>query len=191
MVQFMRLRVKIVASAEERVGLDAMSRAALLREGSDGAGGSSGSSPRSERFGQGGQGGGGQGGGSGQQGGQQGQASAEQPSLGEMRELSPDISGLETSLRRLKKLLELTGRYCEEVASGARQGDEAIGRAIADSLSAIPPFDADAFQRTFGRSVQDMLMVAYLATLTQAQIKLSERIALLPPAGSSSSSQQH
>ena len=74
-------------------------------------------------------------------------------------------------------------------ADGAREGDEAVGRALADTLAAVPPFDADAFSRTFGRSVQDLLMASYLATLTQAQIKLSERIAALPISGQSSAPQ--
>ena len=102
---------------------------------------------------------------------------------GEMRDLDPDVSALEMSLRRLKVLLERVSRYCEEVASGEREGDEAVGRAISDTLAAVPPFEADSFQRTFGRSVQDLLMVAYLASVAQAQIKLAERIAQLPAAG--------
>ena len=153
MVNFARLRVNLVASSEERVGLDAMARAAHLRESSSSAlaGG----------------GGGGGGGGS-------------ADLAGEMYDLDPDVSALEMSLRRLKVLLERVARYCEEVASGERQGDEAVGRAITDTLAAVPPFDADSFQRTFGRSVQDLLMVAYLATVAQAQVKLAEKISLLP-----------
>ena len=73
------------------------------------------------------------------------------------------------------------------MSSGAREGDEAVGRALADTLAAVPPFDPSSFTRTFGRSVQDLLMASYLATLTQAQIKLSERIAQLPVAGTSAS----
>lgn len=159
MVQFTRLRVNIVASPEERVGLDAMARAAHLREGGTGDGGRFGGAPK------------------------------EAQPLGEMRELSPDLQALEASLRRLRKLLDAASRYCDEVASGAREGDEAVGRALADTLAAVPPFDADAFSRTFGRSVQDLLMASYLATLTQAQIKLSERIAALPISGQSSAPQ--
>ena len=146
--------MNLVATAEERVGLDAMARAASLREGGGGgaaavAGGGGGASPGV---------------------------------LGEARDLAPpDAAALEASLKRLRKLLDTVSRYCDEVARGAREGDEAVGRAISDTLAAVPPFEADHFQRTFGRSVQDLLMVAYLASLTQAQIKLAERIALLPP----------
>ena len=148
MVNFARLRVNMVASSEERVGLDAMVRASRLREGgvavAAGSGGSGGEL------------------------------------AGEMRDLDSDVSALEMSLRRLKVLLERVTRYCEEVASGERVGDEAVGRAITDTLAAVPPFDADSFQRTFGRSVQDLLMVAYLATVAQAQVKLAEKIGQLP-----------
>lgn len=150
MVQFARLRVNLVASAEERVAVDAMARSAHLREGAP-----RGAAPHDPMH----------------------------TPLGEARELAPDVTALENSLRRLKKLVETVARYCEDVASGAREGDEAVGRAIADTLAAVPPFDADAFQRTFGRSVNDLLMVAYLATLAQAQVRLAERIAALPMAG--------
>ena len=147
MVNFARLRVNLVASAEERVGLDAMARAAHLREGQGGSAAAA--------------------------------ITDESAAAGEMRDLDPDVSALEMSLRRLKVLLERVSRYCEEVASGEREGDEAVGRAISDTLAAVPPFEADSFQRTFGRSVQDLLMVAYLASVAQAQIKLAEKIQML------------
>lgn len=101
--------------------------------------------------------------------------------LGESRLIASDVSVLEASLTRLRRLLTLASRYCAEVSSGAREGDVAVGRALADTLAAVPPFDADAFQRTFGSSVQDLLMTAYLATLTQAQVKLAELISALKP----------
>ena len=148
MVNFARLRVNMVASSEERVGLDAMVRASRLREGGVAVAAGSGGGGAAEL-------------------------------AGEMRDLDPDVSALEMSLRRLKVLLERVTRYCEEVASGEREGDEAVGRAISDTLAAVPPFEADSFQRTFGRSVQDLLMVAYLASVAQAQIKLAEKIQML------------
>jgi hypothetical protein len=162
MVNFARLRVNLVATSEERVGLDAMARAGHLRDSPSSSSSSSASSSASASA--------------------AASAALSGPAdmAGEMRDLDPDVSALEQSLRRLKLLLERVGRYCQEVASGERVGDEAVGRAITDTLAAVPPFDADSFQRTFGRSVQDLLMVAYLATVAQAQIKLAERIALLP-----------
>lgn len=157
-VQFSQLRVNIVVSPEERVGLDVMSRAAALREAGD--------KGSQERFGI---------------TPDMSQADLRALSLGEVRALAPDVAALEVSLKRLRRLLELASRYCDEAATGAREGDEAVGRALADTLAAVPPFDADSFQRTFGRSVQDMLMVTYLASLSQAQVKLAERIAQLKP----------
>jgi hypothetical protein len=157
---FFPLRVNLVASAEERVGLDAQARAAYLKE--DGLGGSLLAAPLLDAT----------------------RVSSAAPiteaqCLGEARDLVPDSHALELSLKRLKGLLDSVAKYCEEVASGAREGDEGVGRAITDTLAAVPPFDADVFKRTFGRTVQDLLLVTYLANLTQAQMKLAEKISQL------------
>jgi hypothetical protein len=65
--------------------------------------------------------------------------------------------------------------------SGKRAGDEATGRAIAEALAAVPLVDAAAFERTFTAGLQNLLMVTYLANLTQAQVKLAEKIATQVP----------
>ena len=148
---FFPLRVNLVASSEERVGLDAMARAAYLKDDQG---------LPLERF-------------------TSANPVTDVQCVGEARELAADSFALEMSLKRLKSLLESVAKYCEDVSSGAREGDEAVGRAITDTLAAVPPFDAEAFKRTFGRTVQDLLMVTYLANLTQAQIKLAEKISLI------------
>jgi hypothetical protein len=74
--QFARLKVTVAASAEERTGIDTMARAALLREGG-------GAAREGAPF----------------------RLDATAP-LGEVREVPSDADALETSLRRLKKLLE-------------------------------------------------------------------------------------
>lgn len=101
--------------------------------------------------------------------------------LGDARDLAPDAEALEGSMKRVKKLLDVVAGYVDEVVAGTRPGDEAIGRAIADTLAAVPSLEAEGFERSLNRSVQDLLMVTYLANITMAQLKVAERIAMLPP----------
>lgn len=155
-MQSAQMQVNFIASLEERVGLDVMSRAAGLRDPTASTEAMPVGQPSEEL-----------------------EREFQRISLGDVRDLSADSKALEVSLKRLHTLIRLAARYCEDVASGARAGDESVGRALADTLSAVPPFDAEFFQRTFGRSVQDLLMVSYLSQLTQAQIKLAERISSL------------
>ncbi len=100
--------------------------------------------------------------------------------LGDARDLAPDIEALDGSMRRVKKLLDVVAGYVDEVVAGTRTGDEAIGRAIADTLAAVPSMESESFERSLNRSVQDLLMVTYLANITIAQLKVAERIAALP-----------
>jgi hypothetical protein len=60
--------------------------------------------------------------------------------------------------------------------SGKRQGDEGVGRAIAEALSSVPQLSPDAFEASFQGGLQDLLMVTYLTSLMQAQMRLAERV---------------
>lgn len=140
LVAFQPLKVNVIASHEERVGLDAIAKATGLTS----------SGPR---FG--------------------GKDAATASGI-------TDLEGLETSMRRLKGLLDSTLSYVDDVVAGKAPADEALGREIADTLAAVPAVDPAAFEATFSSSVQDLLMVSYLAQITSAQCKLAERLHLLP-----------
>lgn len=140
LVPFTRLRVGLGASPEERVGLDALTKATLA-------------------------------------GASAAVAAATLPA--ESADAGTDLDALEGSMRRLKALLETTLAYVEDTVAGRRPADEAAGRAIAETLAAVPAADTGAFERTWASSVQDVLMVSYLAHLTQAQMRLAEKIAAL------------
>lgn len=105
---------------------------------------------------------------------------------GEARELVADSDSLESSLRRLKKLLDTVAGYVEDVASGKREGNEAVGRQIADALASVPVMDADrlalagATGTSIDTAIKDVLMVTYLSNLAAVHLKIAERIAQLP-----------
>lgn len=84
-------------------------------------------------------------------------------------------------MRRLRKLLDNTLSFVDGVVGGRTPADEAVGRAIADAVAAVPTVEPAAFERGLAGNMQDLLMVTYLSHLTQAQIKLAERIATLSP----------
>ena len=142
LVPFTRLRVGVGASTEERVGLDALTKATLSGASAALASGT-------------------------------GAAPAETVEAGS------DLDALEGSMRRLKALIDAALDIVEDTVAGRRAPDESVGRAISETLAAVPAADAGAFERTFASSVQDVLMVSYLAHLTQAQMRLAEKIALL------------
>jgi translation initiation factor 3 subunit F len=151
--QFERLKLSIVESTEERVAIDAMAQAALLSE----------------------------------------HALPQLPlnlsnKLGESRELTPDLQSLESSLSKLKSLVQTAKKFVDNVVNGTITGTEVQGRAIADALSSLPAIDVTqlaAGQGTPGgealdTSMKDLLLVTYLTQLAQVQLKISEKLSVLP-----------
>jgi hypothetical protein len=102
------------------------------------------------------------------------------PATGEARDIAADLEGLETSLRRLRKLLDSVGSYVDDVVAGRREGDEALGRQIADAVAAVPALDGDVSRGGLDTAIKDTLMVTYLAQLAATHLKIAERIAQIP-----------
>jgi hypothetical protein len=108
--------------------------------------------------------------------------------VGEARALTGDMEVLDSSVRRLRKLLDAMCTYVDEVVEGKRPGDEATGRAIAEALAAVPRAVADSTGvyssgseggSASARATQDVLMVAYLTSMAQRQLELAEKVAML------------
>lgn len=55
--------------------------------------------------------------------------------------------------------------------AGKKQGDPALGRYLADTMAVVPRFAKAEFERLFNDSVQDQLMVSYLANMLRAQVR--------------------
>ncbi len=164
MITFQQLATSIVASTEERVGIDAMTRGIqnLATRTYDGT-----SACVRRRgllimfpF----------------------AAAAEQSS-----QLPADAEALESSIRRLRGLLDDALAYvdsvvvrsicqyqtgpaatptCKCLQDGKRPADEAVGRQIAEALAAVPTIDPQAFEKAFATGVQDLLMVVSIERLS-------------------------
>jgi hypothetical protein len=105
-------------------------------------------------------------------------------STGDAREVAPDLEALDSSLRRLKSLLESVAGYVDDVVGGRREGDEALGRSIADALASVPSLDVERLRTGssggLDAAVKDVLMVTYLSNLAAVHLKIAERVAQLP-----------
>jgi translation initiation factor 3 subunit F len=83
-------------------------------------------------------------------------------------------------VQRLLRLLDTVTAYVDDVVSGKRESDEALGRQIADALSAIPSLSMDRFRGSLDTTIKDTLMVTYLSQLATVHLKIAERISQLP-----------
>eukprot|EP00163_Fabomonas_tropica_P017609 TRINITY_DN3127_c0_g1_i2.p1 TRINITY_DN3127_c0_g1~~TRINITY_DN3127_c0_g1_i2.p1 ORF type:complete len:285 (+),score=61.26 TRINITY_DN3127_c0_g1_i2:222-1076(+) len=87
-----------------------------------------------------------------------------------------DVDNLERSIQKLLNLLDGIGEYVDSVIGGQTQGSVEIGRALTDALQAVPHVDARIFDRMLNHSLQDLLVVLYLSSLTRTQIAITHKM---------------
>ena len=90
--------------------------------------------------------------------------------------LTSDLEHVASSVDGLRQKLDQVGGYVDQVLSGSVEGDKKIGRYLLDTVSAIPKLDTEEFEKMFNNSLQDLLMVVYLANLTRTQVLLAEKL---------------
>jgi translation initiation factor 3 subunit F len=88
----------------------------------------------------------------------------------ESSSLASDLEGLDESFRQLLEMIGAAERYVESVVDGTIQGDEKIGRHLFDTVTCVPQIEPEVFEKMFSSSVNDLLMVVYLANLTKVQL---------------------
>jgi len=86
-----------------------------------------------------------------------------------------DLEILERSIHSVSSMLDRVLSYVRSVLSGEKKGDPAVGRYLMDTLGAST---GDLEKGGFNASLQDTLMVSYLANLVRAQAEVSSRLAL-------------
>jgi len=86
-----------------------------------------------------------------------------------------DLEIIERALLSVSDMLERVLTYVRAVLSGEKNGDPAIGRYLMDTLGASTD---DLEKGGFSASLQDTLMISYLANLVRSQAEVSSRLAL-------------
>ncbi|KDO32997.1 hypothetical protein SPRG_02688 [Saprolegnia parasitica CBS 223.65] len=90
--------------------------------------------------------------------------------------LPSDLEALEQAIVRLHELLATSAAYVGDVVAGKQAANPKLGRELAEAVASIPPMHADVFDQIFNNGMQDLLMVSYLSSLTQAQLSISEKL---------------
>ncbi|KAF8914228.1 JAB1/Mov34/MPN/PAD-1 ubiquitin protease-domain-containing protein [Gymnopilus junonius] len=86
-----------------------------------------------------------------------------------------DLEIIEKAILSVSDMLDRVLSYVRAVLAGEKKGDPAIGRYLMDTLGASTD---DLEKGSFNASLQDTLMVTYLANLVRAQAEVSSRLAL-------------
>ncbi|KAI0050555.1 Mov34-domain-containing protein [Auriscalpium vulgare] len=87
-----------------------------------------------------------------------------------------DLSLLESTLESVLAMLDRVLAYVQAVVAGDKPGDAAIGRYLMDAFGAGTE---ELEKGGFASSLQDTLMMSYLANLVRAQAEVSARLALV------------
>lgn len=97
-------------------------------------------------------------------------------SSGDKTLASSDENSLQHSMETLLSMLETATDYVNRVVDGKLPADDEVGRRIADTLSSVPRVRMEAFDKMFGDSLQDLLMVTYLSNITRTQLTIAEKL---------------
>jgi len=87
-----------------------------------------------------------------------------------------DLESLEGSIHKLGDMLDNVQTYVDAVLSNKIKPDPKIGRFLADAISALPKIEPSALEKMFNNTLQDLLLVVYLANLTRTQLSLAEKL---------------
>jgi len=77
------------------------------------------------------------------------------------------------------EMLDSVTKYVDKVLDGSVKPNTNIGRFLADTIASLPRIDSAQFDKMFNNSLQDLLMVVYLANLARTQLVLSEKLQYL------------
>nr|XP_033781320.1 eukaryotic translation initiation factor 3 subunit F [Geotrypetes seraphini] len=90
--------------------------------------------------------------------------------------LTSDLQQVGTAATRVQDALSTVLQYSEDVLSGKVTADNTVGRFLMDLVNQVPKILPEDFETMLNSNINDLLMVTYLANLTQAQIALNEKL---------------
>eukprot|EP01094_Clydonella_sp_ATCC50884_P015350 TRINITY_DN25946_c0_g1_i1.p1 TRINITY_DN25946_c0_g1~~TRINITY_DN25946_c0_g1_i1.p1 ORF type:complete len:316 (+),score=117.50 TRINITY_DN25946_c0_g1_i1:33-950(+) len=90
--------------------------------------------------------------------------------------LYSDLKGLEGTLTELDSMLSELGDYVGKVLNGDIAENAAVGRELLAAITSLPHIEGGEFRAMVQNSMQDLLMVVYLSSLTKTQLKISEKL---------------
>ncbi|XP_015272862.1 PREDICTED: eukaryotic translation initiation factor 3 subunit F [Gekko japonicus] len=90
--------------------------------------------------------------------------------------LSSDLQQVGAASARIQDTLSTVLQYAEDVLSGKVSADNTVGRFLMDLINQVPKISPEDFETMLNSNINDLLMVTYLANLTQSQIALNEKI---------------
>ena len=90
-----------------------------------------------------------------------------------------DLVQVASTNRKLSKMMEKVVNYVDDVLSGRRQPNSAIGRSLFDLINSVPNMSHEQFSEMFNNNVKDLLMVTTLSQMLQTQLQLNEKLTLL------------
>ncbi|XP_038619017.1 eukaryotic translation initiation factor 3 subunit F [Tachyglossus aculeatus] len=93
--------------------------------------------------------------------------------------LSTDLQQVGTASARIQDALSTVLQYAEDVLSGKVSADNTVGRFLTDLVNRVPQIPPEDFETMLNSNINDLLMVTYLANLTQSQIALNEKLLCL------------
>ncbi|KAI2668734.1 Type I phosphatidylinositol 4,5-bisphosphate 4-phosphatase-B [Labeo rohita] len=96
--------------------------------------------------------------------------------------LTTDLAQVGSAAGRIQEMLSTVLTYIEDVLSGKVMADNSVGRYLMDLVNKVPKITAEDFESMLNSNINDLLMVTYLANLTQAQIALNEKLVVLKTA---------
>ncbi|KAI8896345.1 hypothetical protein BC833DRAFT_597894 [Globomyces pollinis-pini] len=87
-----------------------------------------------------------------------------------------DLQSLKLSLLKVQELIESISSYVDDVNDKKIEINEKIGRHLLDTVTLIPKLDPVVFENVYQSHAQDLMAIAYLATLTKSQLAIAERL---------------
>ncbi|KAB1256501.1 Eukaryotic translation initiation factor 3 subunit F [Camelus dromedarius] len=88
------------------------------------------------------------------------------------------VIGLSSDLQQVggASALSTVLQYAEDVLSGKVSADNTVGRFLMSLVNQVPKIVPEDFETMLNSNINDLLMVTYVANLTQSQIALNEKL---------------